>query len=126
MFIPLNESKSQYYFKVYFNFNFQNKFPSVYSDISRIEHAIAACQCVIRHQFLLDAVKHKNGRVNYKGSLMINNIVIARGSAVSKKNCKRITYTNALERLLKEPIQELLKPVAEDDESEVLQSAMES
>lgn len=96
----------------------KNKFPSVYSDISRIEHAIAACQCVIRHQFLLDAVKHKNGRVNYKGSLMINNIVIARGSAVSKKNCKRITYTNALERLLKEPIQELLKPVAEDDESE--------
>ena len=89
------------------------------SDISRIEHAIVAVQCVIRHQYNVDTVKHRNGRVTFKGSLEINNIIIGRARATNKKACKRQTYTNALERLLTKSIEELMIPVPEEIEPEV-------
>ena len=101
------------------NFHFQNNTQVVDSDISRIEQAIVAVQCVIRHQYNMDTVKHKNGRVTFKGSLEINNIIVGRATAANKKGCKRQTYTNALERLLTNSIEDLMIPVPEEVEPEV-------
>lgn len=96
----------------------KNNVPTVDSDISRIEQAITAVQCVIRHQYILDTVKHQNGRMSYKGALEINNIVIGRGIASSKKGCKRLTYGNAMENLMNKSIEELLIPVPEEEVNE--------
>ena len=74
----------------------------------------------------MDAVKHKNGRVTFKGSLEINNIIIGRATAANKKGCKRLTYANAMERLLGKTIEELMVPVPEEEVPEVFNSLISS
>ena len=103
-------------------FTLQTKLPTVDSDISRIEQAISVCQCVLRHQFTIDTIKLNNGRFNYAGAFEINNIVIARGKGVSKKECKRDTYGNAMKNLMEKTIEELRLPVPEEDFVEIVVS----
>ncbi|XP_052788436.1 uncharacterized protein LOC128223183 [Mya arenaria] len=67
--------------------------------ISYIEQAATQAHCLIKHQYSSEMIKLQNGRTYYKGALNFGNIVIGRGTGLTKKACKHDTYEQTLERL---------------------------
>ncbi|XP_053380695.1 uncharacterized protein LOC123548699 [Mercenaria mercenaria] len=84
------------------------------SPISVIEQASTQAHILIKHEYQVDITRMKNGRLYCRGKLSIGPVVIGRGAAVTKKQCKTDTYDKTLQRLKTLEIPELLESVPEE------------
>ena len=84
------------------------------SPISVIEQASTQAHILIKHEYNVDIIRMKNGRLYCKGKLSIGDVVLGRGGSMTKKKCKTETYEKTLERLKTLSIPELMESVPEE------------
>ncbi|XP_060074691.1 uncharacterized protein LOC132554399 [Ylistrum balloti] len=83
------------------------------SQISCIEQGISASHCGLTHTFDGQMVRLPTGKLFFRGSLTIAEVVVAVGTGYKKKEAKVQTYEKALEALRTKTIPQILKSVPE-------------
>ncbi|XP_045196468.2 uncharacterized protein LOC123551531 [Mercenaria mercenaria] len=83
--------------------------------ISKIEQAMMASHCGIRHIFQIET-REEGGKPMFDGEFILEDTCIARASDSNKKTCKTNTYIAAFEALMMKPIAEILIPVTKEEE----------
>ncbi|XP_033732567.1 uncharacterized protein LOC117321995 [Pecten maximus] len=83
------------------------------SQISCIEQGISASHCGLTHSFDGQMVRLPTGKLFFRGTLTIAEVVIAVGTGYKKKDAKVQTYERALEALRTKTMVQILKSVPE-------------
>ncbi|OWF49723.1 uncharacterized protein LOC110451341 [Mizuhopecten yessoensis] len=83
------------------------------SQISCIEQGISASHCGLTHTFDGQMVRLPTGKLFFRGSLTIAEVVVAVGTGYKKKDAKVQTYERALEALRTKTMAQILKSVPE-------------
>lgn len=83
------------------------------SPISSIEQGISASHCGLTHSFDGQMVRLPTGKLFFRGTLTIADVIVAVGTGYKKKDAKVQTYEKALEALKTKAMAQLLKSVPE-------------
>lgn len=82
--------------------------------VTTIEQATFQGPTLMNHDFSCETYKTANGRFIFRGALTFGSVVIGRGIAMNKKECKSKTYQMALDRLKTLHLSDLIVSVPDE------------
>lgn len=93
------------------------------SKVGSIDHALQASKCGLEHKYEENQARMPlNGKVVFRGTLIIDGVTLGRARCYKKKEAKNQTYTMAYDMLLEKPLTEVLQglPPEEEDKEKAL------